>query len=98
MKNLCVLDMNRYKQLCDEPTNPDDSIHFEQIQEIYKYNTIIFKKLVFINRKQLFIIINKFLNKKIHIFEFFKQYYAHLKILYQKQSKNLFRNLNNLKI
>ena len=67
MKNLYVLDMNRYKRLCDEPINPDDSIHLEEVQELYKYNIVIFKKLVFINRKQLFTIINKFLDQKIHI-------------------------------
>ena len=103
MKNLYVLDMNRYKQLCDEPTNPDDSIHFEQIQEIYKYNTIIFKKLVFINRKQLFIIINKFLDKKIHIFEFFQQYYAFEDTLSKAEQKFIseleqFKNLELLTI
>ena len=103
MKNLCVLDMNRYKQLCDEPTNPDDSIHFEQIQEIYKYNTIIFKKLVFINRKQLFTIINKFLDQKIHIFEFFKQFYTFENTLSKAEQKFIselkqFKNLELLTI
>ena len=103
MEDLCTLDMNRYRQLCDEPTNPDDSIHLEEVQELYKYNIIIFKKLYFINRKQLFIIINKFLDKKIDIFEFFNQFYAFEDSLSKAEQKFIselkqFKNLELLTI
>jgi len=45
MEDLCTLDMNRYRQLCDEPTNPYDSIHFEEVQELYETIQKLFEKV-----------------------------------------------------
>lgn len=65
MKKLYIIDVNEYKKIFEKPTNGNDEVGLEQLRKIHKYELVIFNELVFRNRNQLFIIINRFLGKKM---------------------------------
>jgi|TARA_B100001142_G_scaffold316786_1_gene356968 hypothetical protein len=65
MKNLYIIDVNEYNKIFEKPTNGNDEGGLEQLRKIHKYELVIFNELVFRNRNQLFIIINRFLGKKM---------------------------------
>ena len=104
MKNPYIIDVNEYKKIFEEPLDSNiknrDDVVLEFAQKSFSYDLIIYNDLIFRNRNQLFIIINRFLDKKIEIHGFCREYRTFCESFSEtkKKCRSELRELKNLQL